>query len=108
MGGEYVWLRAKRATAPKMMVDNIWTHIGDEKEGQLDLSKGAGGSYRYFLTSNDMSKERYVTEVRLWRSDDKQFQAPAGYEGKTGDINSGRGGDYLYLVWKTKVYSGSK
>lgn len=51
---------------------------------------------------------RYISELGLWRSGDEQNNPPHGWNGKTGDINRGRGGDYLYLVWKTKQYVGPK
>lgn len=51
---------------------------------------------------------RFVIEVGLWRTDSQQGSAPAGWSGMTADINNNRGGDFLYLVWKTKGYIGPK
>lgn len=51
---------------------------------------------------------RYVTEVALWRDDSHHDQVPHGWNGKTSDINDGRGGDFVYLVWKTKDYLGPR
>jgi hypothetical protein len=42
-----------------------------------------------------------VTEVRLLRSQSPIVQPPEGYSQISRNINDGRGGDYLYLVWKT-------
>ncbi|KAK7417455.1 hypothetical protein QQX98_004575 [Neonectria punicea] len=92
-GGSYVWLRLHRADKPSMMANNFW---------------GAGGDYRYVQWSNDRNADRLITDVALWRSDDSQGGPPNGWDGKTQDINSGRGGDYLYLVWRTNAYSGPR
>ncbi|KAK4210224.1 hypothetical protein QBC37DRAFT_292952 [Rhypophila decipiens] len=108
-GGSYVWLIPHRAPKPTWMVDNLWTDIrGDDDPGAKDHAKGAGGDYRYFKWSNNMNATHYVTDVALWRSDDRQDNPPSGWDHKTDDINRGRGGDYLYLVWRTKQYLGSK
>ncbi len=50
----------------------------------------------------------YVTDVALWRSGSEESNPPNGWHHKTSDINKGRGGDYLYLVWRTKEYCGRK
>lgn len=55
-----------------------------------------------------MKATHFVTDVALWRSGDKQESAPSGWHGKTDDINKGRGGDYLYLVWRVGEYTGRK
>ncbi|RGP71958.1 hypothetical protein FSPOR_3073 [Fusarium sporotrichioides] len=108
-GGEYVWLIPHRAPRPNMMVNNIWTDIrGDNIDGRDDLAKGAGGDYRFFSWSNDMNANHFITDLALWRCGDSQSDPPAGWHGKTGDINDRRGGDYLYLVWRTKEYTGQK
>lgn len=47
---------------------------------------------------------RKIADVALWRSGDNQNNPPSGWDGMTMDINKGRAGDYLYLVWKTKQF----
>ncbi|KAK6526200.1 hypothetical protein TWF281_011235 [Arthrobotrys megalospora] len=79
----------------------LW--ITDYNDGlNDDLAKGAGGKYRYLLPEENIENE-YITEVALWRG--KLDSAPYGWKwaydpGVAADINSGRGGDYLYLVYK--------
>ncbi|KAI0174617.1 hypothetical protein BJ166DRAFT_621077 [Pestalotiopsis sp. NC0098] len=106
-GGKYVWLRAHKANNPRDLVTSVSTAIVDSaRDGQSDLAAGAGGSYRYFETARDAGASRFITEVALWRSGDRQSFSPEGWQGISGDINDGRGGDYLYFVWKTKLYVG--
>ncbi|RGP81410.1 hypothetical protein FLONG3_555 [Fusarium longipes] len=108
-GGEYVWLKVHYATKPIDLVSNIWFERCDRKiEGLDDLAKGAGGQYRYLHIKNDMSQPRYVTEVALFRDDSRHDGVPEGWDGMTTDINAGRKGDFLYLLWKTKEYVGPK
>ncbi|KAK3385119.1 hypothetical protein B0H63DRAFT_522460 [Podospora didyma] len=97
----YVWLVPRRAPRPRMMVDKFWTDIRNSRdEGRNDdLAKGAGGDYRYFSWSNDMSATQ---------AGDAQSNPPGGWDHKSDDINKGCGGDYLYLVWRTKQYCGPK
>ncbi|KAH7126014.1 hypothetical protein EDB81DRAFT_698498 [Dactylonectria macrodidyma] len=104
-GGAYVWLRIQWANGPSEIATSFSVEVGDRNEGRSDLGKGAGGDYRY-LVENRGGSEWKIKDVALWRSDDKQEQPPSGWDGITTDINVGRGGDYLYLVWKTQKYLG--
>ncbi|KAH7136842.1 hypothetical protein B0J13DRAFT_560135 [Dactylonectria estremocensis] len=105
-GGSYVWLRIQRATRPSDMVSSFAIERGDVNSGRPDLAKGAGGDYRYLVETRGQGSERKINDVGLWRSDDKQEQPPAGWDGMTTDVNDGRGGDYLYVIWKTQRYTG--
>ncbi|KAH7255064.1 hypothetical protein B0J15DRAFT_549606 [Fusarium solani] len=109
-GGEYVWLKVHYASKPSELVSNIWferrnSHIEGRDD---DLAKGDEGQFRYFHLDNDMSEDKFVTEVALWRSGSHQDGLPEDWNGKTTDINDSRAGDFLYLVWKTKKYFGPK
>jgi hypothetical protein len=67
----------------------------------VDLAKGAGGDYRYLRLERDGGTK--IREVRLLRRGDEADFAVVralGFDGASDDINKGRGGDYLYIVWK--------
>ena len=72
---------------------------GDSNDHYQDLAKGAGGDYRYLHSRHD--GEQKITKVNLLRLDEALGDLPAGYDGRSGDINQGRGGTYLYLIWKS-------
>jgi hypothetical protein len=67
----------------------------------LDLSKGVGRERRYIVPVASPSSNDKITEVKLLRSHSSIVQPPDGYSQISRNINQGRGGDYLYLVWKT-------
>ncbi|KAF3901832.1 hypothetical protein AA313_de0207899 [Arthrobotrys entomopaga] len=106
-GGEYVFLRAHKFDHPGRMIKQFDIVRTGDNTGESDLAKGAGGDYRYLRACYDHA-EYAVTDVALWRCSDKQYNAPQGWHGKSGDINEGRGGDYLYLVWRTEPYDGPR
>ena len=66
-----------------------------------DFAKGTGGDYRYLLLERDAAQAAKVTVVALLRLAKEMHSRPAGWDGNTPDINKGRGGTYLYLLWKT-------
>ncbi|KAH7107369.1 hypothetical protein BKA62DRAFT_131031 [Auriculariales sp. MPI-PUGE-AT-0066] len=67
----------------------------DDSVGQ-DLSWGASGKPRWLVpTMGDFSGSRPMTHVELVRSEKKLKVTDA----MTGNINEGRGGDFLYLRW---------
>ena len=76
-------------------------------EGRDDLAKGADGKYRYVIPVPDVRERRKVVEAQLVRSGKRVAPGDVpgivgeGWEGARRDINEGRGGDYLYLVWRT-------
>ncbi|KXJ92488.1 hypothetical protein Micbo1qcDRAFT_204461 [Microdochium bolleyi] len=106
-GGDYVWLKVHKATKPSELVSSIWTvHRESHIAGMSDLANGAGGMFRYLHMVHDMTVNKYVTDIALWRDGSHHDEVPHGWDGKTSDINDGRGGDFMYLVWKTKDYLG--
>lgn len=68
----------------------------------------AGRRFVYQERGKDMTK---VTAVALLRVPDDIADVAdipiqhGRYDGMTDDINSGRPGDYLYIVWKSVVVS---
>ncbi|KAM5535327.1 hypothetical protein V8D89_011012 [Ganoderma adspersum] len=73
---------------------------GDADGSLKDLSKGAGGDFRYVLPIKDITKESKVTEVALLRLDGDLWGLPAGWVGNTYDINRNCEKTFLYLLWK--------
>ncbi|PCH40839.1 hypothetical protein WOLCODRAFT_162586 [Wolfiporia cocos MD-104 SS10] len=73
-----------------------------------DLAKGAGGDYRHLVPVYDQSIETKITELMLYRSAkemtgaERENMRSLGYSGVSENFNKGRGGDFLYLMWKTK------
>ncbi|KAL4935950.1 hypothetical protein BDV06DRAFT_217035 [Aspergillus oleicola] len=103
-GGKFVWLVASYHNNRPTAISDIRIVITDnEKPGQLDLARGAGGLFRYLeTTTNGGSK---VAELRLLRRKEPATRETfhgLGYTGWTNDINDGRGGDFLYLVWRNE------
>lgn len=105
--GKYVWLvpqytlqAGDAATAFEVRIQ------GSSMAGMGDLASGAGGDYRYAVTSRDRRQTQKVVEVKLWRSDSQvtpdQVKKELGnnWAGPSRDINENRGGAYLYLVWR--------
>ncbi|KAL3430409.1 hypothetical protein BDV09DRAFT_189294 [Aspergillus tetrazonus] len=78
-GGDFVWLVPHYSSNAANAVSNIRIII----QGDSDSA--------------------YITEVRLLRRNDEADSSVVralGFDGASGDINKGRGGDYLYVVWK--------
>ena len=71
--------------------------------GMADLAKGAGGEYRYVFAECDPQEKRKVAEVMLFRSRNSIACPPYGWDRMTGDLNCMRGGEYLYIIYKTKA-----
>jgi hypothetical protein len=69
-------------------------------ENHLDLSRGVGKNRRYIVPTVSPSSKNKITKVGLLRSQSPIVRPPEGYSQISRNINQGRGGDYLYLVWK--------
>ncbi|KAG8667783.1 hypothetical protein FPOAC2_12982 [Fusarium poae] len=102
-GGEYTYVVKSFTTTDSRAITGLSIEIVGERNPALqDMAKGTGGDYRYVITSQDLALPTRVNGVQLWRS----FNGPVtlvdtvGWDGISTDINSGRGGAYLYLVWK--------
>ncbi|KAL8685189.1 MAG: hypothetical protein Q9224_005920 [Gallowayella concinna] len=73
-----------------------------------DLAKGAGGKFRYLQFNQDSNTHSKFTAAALLR---RAGNAPTlkdapGYAVMTTDINEGRKGDWLYVVFQTKEVFG--
>ncbi|KAK7032625.1 hypothetical protein VNI00_012888 [Paramarasmius palmivorus] len=99
-GGEFVYLipsytddASKAATSFKIVIQGTTDPL------RKDMAKGAGGDYRYVIPVQ--GPQAKVTEAQLIRSESALQHPPSGYSGITSDINKGRQGDFLYIIWKT-------
>ncbi|KAG6848067.1 hypothetical protein H0H93_003670 [Arthromyces matolae] len=100
--GKYVWLVAETTTIAADAVTHIDLVItGSEDKRYDDLAKGAKGKYRYLIPTRQYGDSVFMTGLRLYRSQSEIFHGGIDlYSRFTDDINAGRGGDYLYLIWK--------
>ncbi|KAK0452878.1 uncharacterized protein EV420DRAFT_1749699 [Desarmillaria tabescens] len=74
--------------------------------GHDDLAKDAGGDYRYLVPVKDERNSKKIYQLALFRSSKystREHIRSLGYDDMTSDINENRGGDYLYLIWKSKI-----
>lgn len=78
--------------------DNAWSG------GSTDLASGAGGKFRYLQFNKDGNNDQKYEAAALLRragipatiNDAPKFNVI------TTDINAGRGGDFLYVVFKSR------
>ncbi|CAF3646138.1 unnamed protein product [Fusarium graminearum] len=102
--GDYTYVVKTFTTNPSQAITGLSIHITGDKNSWLggDMANDAGGDFRYVVTSQDLTLPTRISNVQLWRSpDDPVTLADAvGWDGISTDINHGRSGAYLYLVWK--------
>lgn len=82
---------------------NIQVVVQDSRNNAYnDMAAGAGGDYRYLKMLRGSSHLR-IKRVGLLRSPSDHYiygnRRDYGWDECTGDINSGRGGDWLHLCW---------
>lgn len=68
-------------------------------DGRRNLAQGAGGQFRYLKFKFGQGQDRIHT-IKLLRLGQAIVDMPEGFTGHSGNINIGRGDDYLYLIWK--------
>ncbi|KAH7098458.1 hypothetical protein BKA62DRAFT_660766, partial [Auriculariales sp. MPI-PUGE-AT-0066] len=95
--GKFVWLVPEWTSNPTKAVGNFEIVISDlEISGMQDLSKGAGGKYRYLRPYRDNHRAIEIGLLRLRTI--KMTKPYGGWDAITTDINEGRGGDFLYIL----------
>ncbi|KAF4441395.1 hypothetical protein FACUT_2703 [Fusarium acutatum] len=106
LGEDYTYVVKSYTPDPSQAITGLSIDItanGDHPE-LGDMANGAGGDYRYVITSRDLNLPTRIGDVQLWRSQDDSVSlsdvASFGWDGISTDINHGRSGAYLYLVWK--------
>lgn len=83
--------------------------ISEHKLHHPDLALEAGGKYRYLRVDRNTNTPAKITDIALLRNGDSvrfDHVKKLGYDGRSIDINQGREGDYLYLVWKSLDING--
>ena len=99
-GGKYVYIEAESTYNPKDALTNIqFIRQGAAAQGYSDLAIGAGGDYRYILETRAANAQLRVGSVMKLLRSKNAVTVVRGWN-KTADINEGRGGDYLYLLYK--------
>ncbi|GJE88313.1 hypothetical protein PsYK624_043960 [Phanerochaete sordida] len=103
-GGKYVWLRPVYTLDPAAAASRFDLVVQDGAHAAWpDLAKGAGGQFRYLRAVRDGMAHAKMTHLTLFRGGFLERVDQWGWVGKTGDINGGRKGDFLYLAWKTQT-----
>lgn len=70
-------------------------------DSKRSLAKGVTGKYRYLIPQSVKGANK-IYSMNLLRLDRSITGAPVGYDGSTMDINDGRKGGWLYLIWKSQ------
>ena len=101
-GDSFSWLAAKYTKDPQKACTGLSVVTqSNSNPQQADLAKGTGGNYRHLITHSDAHNPKKLTTLHLLRSPDPRTSPPVGYDGISSDLNAGRGGSYLYLIWMT-------
>ncbi|KAJ3559519.1 hypothetical protein NM688_g292 [Phlebia brevispora] len=99
--GCYVWISASYTSRAADACNSFVVVVQDKEDpDRPNLAKGAGGSYRYIVPVSDASNDRRITYIRLLRTHSAVSTPPNGYSGMSTNLNDGRGGDFLYLIWR--------
>jgi hypothetical protein len=101
-----VWLVPKRTDDGTSAGTYIQIQISDKAiEGKVDVASGAGGKYRYINVLHDTGDNEKIYKVGLYRKHNGEGRVTledatrVGFNRVSTDINDGRGGDYLSLVY---------
>ncbi|KAI0562904.1 hypothetical protein FGB62_50g28 [Gracilaria domingensis] len=102
-GGNFVYLQPHWTTDPSEAADHIEVTIVDNfpdwasEKGLKDMAAEAGGDYRFIEAQNNGGSKKIVA-AQLWNGE--LHRTPDGWDGYTTDLNEGRSGRYLYVVYK--------
>ncbi|KDQ63079.1 hypothetical protein JAAARDRAFT_53305 [Jaapia argillacea MUCL 33604] len=104
--GGHLWLVAQFADDPHSACTNFnFVAQGGKDDRYQSLTHDSARDFRYLVPRCDSLVGTKISAVRLLRSNVAQNSPPEGFDGLTGDINKGRSGAYLYLVWQTQTAS---
>ncbi|KAG6889610.1 hypothetical protein C0995_016136 [Termitomyces sp. Mi166 len=104
--GKHVWLVPEWTNRISQALTNFDLVVQSQDDVQYsNLARGAGGDYRYLIPVRQSNQKLFISQLTLARSvkalDDLHNTIWRGLpQGATGDINKGRRGDFLYLVWE--------
>ncbi|KAG6848824.1 hypothetical protein H0H93_013678 [Arthromyces matolae] len=114
----YLWLVEERTTKVEEALTRVEIAFQDDYDSQwppryVDLMDGEGPAkyrWRYLIPvkQSDPNLPR-ITQLGLYRSFGSQEPDLKGYEGRhTQNINQGRGGGFLYLMWDAQRVNPTK
>lgn len=103
----YVWLVPEYTKSVSDACTGFDVIVQKDSVSQFpDLASGCGGVYRHLKPAKDSRNQNKVVDVGLLRSPTNNTYILATTAGRfnclTGDINKGRGGDFLYLAYRTE------
>ena len=103
----FVWLIPEGTDDMSQAGTSIHIQIQDSPiGGKIDLATGAGGKYRYLEVNYSHTVNEKIRKVALYRKANGQGAVTleeaqrSGFNHVSTDINAGRGGDYLHLVYE--------
>ncbi|KAI0401279.1 hypothetical protein F4802DRAFT_601266 [Xylaria palmicola] len=104
-GGKFVWLHPEWTSAKEEAISGLsFAKSGTAVRNYNDLAMGAEGDFRYIQASRDGSE--VITKVGLFRVGQELSPEEilsrieqSGFTHYSTDMNEGRKGDYLYLLW---------
>ncbi|PCH32966.1 hypothetical protein WOLCODRAFT_92728 [Wolfiporia cocos MD-104 SS10] len=106
--GLHVWLVPQWTNNPRNAAVRFELAIQDVvNPAHWNLAKGAGGDFRYLFPMYNHGQTEKITNISLVRHLNEVSEVPTHYHGMTGDINKGRGGHHLYLIWTIEAVESS-
>ncbi|PLB45808.1 hypothetical protein P170DRAFT_512430 [Aspergillus steynii IBT 23096] len=110
-GGRFVWLKPDWTPDKQNAISNLsFTKSNSELRNYNDITVrvSAKDAYRYIVP--ERGGESKITKVALFRTSENlssdQILArikERGFYHFSSDLNQGRGGDYLYLLWANET-----
>jgi len=105
LGGKYVWLHPEWTSVEEEAISDLsFKKSSTPVRNYNNLAMDTGGDFRYIEASRHGS--RMATKVGLFRAQQKLSPEEiksriqqSGFTHYSSDINEGRGGNYLYLLW---------
>ncbi|KAF7981537.1 hypothetical protein HWV62_33125 [Athelia sp. TMB] len=104
MGGSFVWLVPEYTATKAKALTSISVEIHEKPwDGHDDLAKEARGTrYRYLHFEKNPDEPKKIDQIVLVRSESSESPHVSDeYSTLSGNINEGRGGDFLFLAWST-------
>ncbi|KAG6863438.1 hypothetical protein C0991_005773 [Blastosporella zonata] len=108
-GGKYIWLVPEYTTKVSEALTIFDLAIQSNADPRYtDIAMGSGGKYRYLIPVTQSNINLYITHLSLARFDSDMYSSLGNItfrglpQGHTQDLNGGRGGTFLYLVWESQ------
>ncbi|THV00782.1 hypothetical protein K435DRAFT_656667, partial [Dendrothele bispora CBS 962.96] len=104
--GKFVWLIPKRTNDGRNAGTYIQIQITENAiPNKVDMAAGADGKYRHLTVLHDADENEKITKVALYRKSNGEGRVTLddavriGFNRVSTDINAGRGGDFLHLIF---------